>query len=241
MNILLNGFCGKMGQAVYNLIKSSGGDKKVTCGVDNNTKILNYKTNNDVCLMSNIFLAKNCDVVLDFSNTSALGGVLNFCVSHKIPLVIATTGFSRTQEQDIILASKHIPIFKCANFSFGVAVFTQAVKYLTSKLTGYDIEVVETHHKKKLDAPSGTALNIVKAINQTKLDVGELSNKLTVHSLRGGGVVGEHCVEFLGMFDKIKIEHTAFSRDSFAYGAMLALDYIKDKPAGLYDNILDLK
>jgi len=184
------------------------------------------------------------DVAIDYSHPSLLSDILYYGLKSKTPLVIATTGYTLEQEKEIVEASQNIPIFKSSNYSFGVEVVTQVLKQISSSLeTDYDIEIVEKHHQHKVDAPSGTALHLANTINeslQVKKEIvnghqgKRLSHELAVHSIRGGSVVGEHSVYFLGQDEVIEISHVAQSKAIFAHGSIKAAKFIIGKKPGLY-------
>ena len=243
MNVILNGFCGQMGQVVYKLSKKDE-DINICYGVDNLSLITKLEKNVDVKLTDNIFSIREGDVVLDFSRASAIRGLLNYCVKNQKPLVIATTGHNELEEREILHASQFIPIFKSGNFSLGMQTTLELVKFASSALRDYDIELVETHHNKKLDVPSGSAKMILGEINSSRpnsrVNLGRNNNGLRdknevgVHSVRGGGVNGEHTVYFLGQNEIVTISHTALSREVFGEGALKAVKFLKDKKPGLY-------
>lgn len=246
MKVAINGFLGQMGQSLYNLLKSDN-EIEVVCGIDKkqfNQSTLNNFSN--LLLSNNIYDAKNCDVIIDFSSYLALEQLLDFCVKNKKALIIATTGHSTYQEQAIYNASKFIPIFKSGNFSQGVYIFLQAIKEVAKKTLDFDVEIIETHHNKKVDVPSGTAKMMFNEVKGVRLDsfanVGRrntlLKKKLEeigIHSIRGGGVVGQHKILFLDKFESISITHTAFSREVFCVGVIKACKFIKNKDKGLYE------
>lgn len=246
MKILINGFFGKMGQKVYALSKNYD-DIEVVCGVDNQDKIsAMQKEIQGVTILSNISLAKGCDVVIDFSHSLALESVLEFCTTNHTPLVIATTGHTKQQQDEIVRASHFIPIFKASNLSVGVWHFMNIIKKAVEKLSDFDIEIIETHHASKVDSPSGTAktmFDTVKSVRKNaKMIAGrnENSNRrqkddVGVHSIRGGGVCGEHSIVFLSQNEEIKISHRASCTDEFAKGALIASKFILAKKNGLFD------
>lgn len=247
MLVAINGFFGQMGQMVYSEVLKSN-DFEFAGGIDKVDKEKSLSKNNYILnsdkskIFGDIFMIKRCDGVIDFSNPSALNQVLNFCLDRRVPLVLATTGLNESDERKVEFASKYIPIFKSSNLSLAVQVLCELVSTATEKLKNYDIEIVETHHNKKKDAPSGTAIMIANKIAETNKILSlttetkrpPMENIVGVHSLRGGGVVGEHEVFFLGERDSIKITHTAYSREIFARGALDAMRFLKGKQKGLY-------
>lgn len=188
------------------------------------------------------------DVVIDFSHPSVLQKELEFCVQKHIPAVLASTGYSAEQIEQIRQAAKLIPIFYTANMSLGVnlmdALCRQAAKILSGQ---YDIEIIEKHHNQKVDAPSGTALLLADGINEAldepytyEFDRHSKRKKrskteIGISSVRGGTIVGEHTVLFAGNNECIEIKHTAYSKTVFANGALNAAIWLTKQPAGLYD------
>ena len=172
-------------------------------------------------------------------------------------MVIGTTGFTDDQIKEIKELSKDVPVVLAPNMSIGVNLLFKLVQEAARALKGkgYDIEVVEMHHRFKKDAPSGTAVKIVDILKEETgiknvvygregiYENGRPSDEIAVFALRGGDVVGEHTVIFAGMGERIELTHKAGSRDIFAKGAVEAAKWIKDKPAGLYDmmDVLGLK
>ncbi len=244
--IILSGCNGKMGRAVTNLINEMQ-DCKVICGVDLYTEIANdYPVFTSPMLIPED-LIHNSDVIIDFSNPSALSGLLEFAVMKSLPAVISTTGLSDTQVSLVKAASEKIPVFFSANMSLGVNLICELAKK-AAKVLGdtFDIEIVEMHHNQKIDAPSGTALMIADAIkgeleNDIKYEYDRHSkrekrtkNEIGIHAVRGGTITGEHEIIFAGLDEIIKISHSARSKSLFATGAVNAAKFICDKKSGLY-------
>jgi len=183
------------------------------------------------------------DVVIDFSHPKSLKGILSFALTHHVPVVLATTNYSEADERAIQEASKQIPIFKTANLSFGIQALLKAIKTLQELLPEADIEIVETHHRRKVDAPSGTAHMLVNALNDSHQSVvygrkGEqkrTANEIGVHSLRGGTVNGIHEVNFLLDDEVISIKHQAENKWVFVKGALKAATFVVKQTRGLYE------
>ena len=211
INILLNGCNGNMGKAIIEHVNKMP-DFNVLYGID--------KDNTD--LYNNI--TQKPDVIIDFSTVSATFAALNYAVENLVPIVIATTGFSQTDNQKIAEFAEAIPIFKSSNMSYAIHLFTNVASTLAKKLKNADIEIIEKHHRMKKDAPSGTALMLANSINK----------KCSISSIRGGGLVGEHSVLFLGENETIEITHTAYSRNIYAEGALDAARFIITKKNGLF-------
>jgi 4-hydroxy-tetrahydrodipicolinate reductase len=183
------------------------------------------------------------DVMIDFSNPANLSMLLDYATKNKKPLVIATTGFSEDQIKSIYDASNLAPIVYTANFSLGVTVFEEVLKMVTPILKDtFDIEVIEKHHNKKIDAPSGTAKMLVSAMNQDnefeevfgREGVAKRGKEIGVHALRGGTIVGEHSVIFAGEDEVLEIKHEAHSKNIFANGAIKAAEFLVGQEPGVY-------
>lgn len=189
------------------------------------------------------------DVVIDFSSPAALTALLEFCQKRRVPVVLATTGYSDEQLEQISAAACHIPIFRSANMSLGVNLLLDLVKKAASVLgDGYDIEIVERHHNRKVDAPSGTAKMLANAaadaLPYTPDYVYERESvrrprdkrEVGISAVRGGTIVGDHTVIFAGWDEVIELHHHAASRDVFASGALAAAKFLCAVEApGLYD------
>lgn len=245
MNILISGFSGKMGQVIYNCAKKDK-DLTVTEGFVLPSEVEACQAaNKEVFVFGDINQSKNCDVVIDFSHQSNVATVLNFCVANKKPLVLATTGLTQEDENKVLEASKVIPIFKSSNMSEGVFVLLNLIKSATKMLNGWDIEIIEKHHSAKKDSPSGTGLMMANQVTEIKKEA-ELvfgrnpssgkrqPQEVGIHAVRGGGIVGEHEIDFISETETIKITHEAFSKSVFADGALKAAKFIVNKEANLY-------
>jgi len=189
------------------------------------------------------------DVVVDFSNPSALESLIKFGSSNSIPLVFCTTGYSPEQIAMIENASKQIPVFRSGNMSLGINLLADLIRRACAVLgDGFDVEIIERHHRRKVDAPSGTALMLADAAasalpyesgyvyeRQSKRQPrGE--REIGISSVRGGTIVGVHEVIFAGLHEVIELKHTAESRDVFAAGAVRAAKFLAGAGApGLYD------
>ncbi|MDR0298287.1 MAG: 4-hydroxy-tetrahydrodipicolinate reductase [Streptococcaceae bacterium] len=187
---------------------------------------------------SDEFVKAGGDVLIDFGHPSALTETL----AAKMPTVIGTTGLSSVQMDEIRAASAEQPILYSANFSLGVAVLNHLVARANQLLAGWDVELIETHHNRKLDVPSGTANLLLDSLKTNKtLTIGRHENgardprEIGVHSVRGGNIAGIHEVEFLGADETVTLKHEAYSADIFAHGALTAAKWLVTRPAGLYD------
>ena len=240
--IILSGAGGRMGKAVSEAVALSG-DCEIVCGIDVSPVALPYPV-----YTTFEEIKEEADVIIDFSHHSALGAVLDYAKAHKLPAVIATTGHNEDECAYMEAASKEIPVFYSRNMSIGINLMIALTKKAAAVLgTSFDIEIVEEHHSKKLDAPSGTALMLADAIRDTldgnteyvydrHLERRERAKgEIGIHSVRGGSIVGEHEVIFAGKDEVVRIHHSAYSRDVFAKGALSAAAYLKEKPAGFYN------
>ncbi len=236
--IIISGCNGRMGRAVAERIAARD-DCRVVAGIDKNTSPLDFPV-----FASAEECTAQADVIIDFSNPSALPALLNFAVERKIPAVIATTGISGEGRALIDGAAGTVPVFFSANMSLGVSLLVELAKKAASVLgDDFDIEIVEKHHNQKLDAPSGTALMIADAIANGKRYVydrhGERRRRgrdeIGIHSIRGGNIVGEHEVIFAGTDEVITLSHSAASRGVFAVGAVNAALFLIGKQPGVYD------
>ena len=173
-----------------------------------------------------IFLA---DAIIDFTIPEASMENLAYVLQYKKPLVLATTGFNEEQTAKIRDAAKSIAIVFSPNMSIGINLLFDIVGEIAKKLgPGYDIEMVEAHHKAKKDAPSGTAKKLAQVI------ANDTARIITVHAVRAGDIIGDHTVIYAGMGERIEIKHQAHSRDVFVLGALKAVKWVAKKPAGLY-------
>ena len=188
---------------------------------------------------------KKCDVIIDFSHFSSISDILSYSVEHKTPVIIATTGHTEEQMAEITKASVNIPILKTTNTSLGVIILNDILSYATKLLKGFDIELIEKHHNRKIDAPSGTANTMLEIIREnldreTELVYGREGHKkrepkeIGVHVIRAGNIVGEHSVLFSKGDEIIEIKHEALSRRIFADGAADAATKLINKKNGLY-------
>lgn len=185
------------------------------------------------------------DIIIDFSHFSRIPNMLNFAVNNNIPIVICTTGYDDKILSQIKEASSKIPILLSSNTSIGINLMNDLVSKMAAVLNNFDIEILETHHNKKVDSPSGTAKTLFNIINETFENKMRLingregnhkrdKNEIGIHSIRGGSVVGEHRVIFYGDDESIEIKHSAMSKKIFVYGAIKAAKFLIGKKANLY-------
>lgn len=246
IKVLINGCNGKMGQVLAKeIIKTQ--DVEILCGVDRKDTGDNlFPVFTDVNSINLI-----PDVIIDFSVPVSTLKILEFANKYKIPTVIATTGLSDMDLEQIEKYSENFPIFRSANMSYEINLFSKLVANLAQKLPNSDIEIIETHHNRKIDSPSGTALILADSINEAlensmyyeynRHGKREKRNKkeIGIHSIRGGNEVGKHTVIFFGDNESFEITHNVTSRSVFASGAVKAAQFVVHKDAGLY-NMNDL-
>ncbi len=243
INIALFGCNGKMGQVISNLLENDN-DAKISFGFDVNTeKKSSYPVYDDISKIK-----EAADVVIDFSHPAMLGNVIKYCSDNSVGAVIATTGLSNEQTEEINELSKKVAVFRSANMSLGINLLINLVKKAASILEDkFDIEIIEKHHNQKIDAPSGTALMIADEISKTltndpsyvydrhSVRKKRTKNEIGLHAVRGGTIVGEHDVIFAGNDEIIEINHKAMSKEIFAVGSIKAAKFIADKKYGMYN------
>jgi len=245
IEVVLCGAAGRMGREIINFLQDEK-DIKIIAGVEatgNNwigKKISGVKICDDVLT---VIAMAQC--VVEFTNHTATMENLRKIKGYKKPYVIGTTGFSDEELKEIKDLSHCFPIFLAPNMSLGINHLYDLIKFSIKALADYEIEIIETHHHSKKDAPSGTARAIANVIKnerpETKFiygrqgDVGVRNDKeVGINAVRGGDVVGEHRVLFFGRGEFIELRHFATSRRCFANGAIEAVRFIVDKPSGLY-------
>ena len=198
-----------------------------------------------ISITSNVNTAlENSDGIIDFSSPESLYLYKDLAIQKRIPVVIGTTGYTDKEYAVLEEMSKHIAVLISPNMSLGVNLLFYLVEEAAKHLKDYDVEIMEIHHKRKKDAPSGTALKLAEIIKNVKglniiterhgRDALRKKNELGVFALRGGDVVGDHDVFFLGDGERIVLSHKAHSRMTFAKGAVFAIDELLEKPPGLY-------
>jgi 4-hydroxy-tetrahydrodipicolinate reductase len=190
--------------------------------------------------------AMPADVIVDFSTASAVPELVEWNLDRRMPMVICTTGLSEASNELISKAAKQFPILRSANMSLGINMIAAVLRRVSKTLSdaGFDIEILEKHHNKKLDAPSGTAIMLADSINssgdftyicdRSARREKRSTNEIGISSIRGGTIVGEHDVIFAGHDEIIELRHTALSRDVFAAGALIAAQFLVSKPPGMY-------
>lgn len=244
VKVIMHGCNGKMGQVITGLIKNDE-QARIVAGIDTYQGI-----ENEYPVFANI---KECDVeadvVIDFSNASAMEELLTVCGEKNLPVVLCTTGLSEEQLQKVEETSSKTAVLRSANMSLGVNLLMKLLKDAAKVLSpaGFDIEIVEKHHNQKVDAPSGTAIALADSINEAmdhsftyNYDRSQVRQKrekdeIGIVAVRGGTIVGQHDVIFAGADEVIEFQHTAYSKAVFGKGAIEAAKFLAGKPAGLYD------
>lgn len=242
MNILLNGANGRMGKEIILATKSQE-NMNIVCGFDREENLAEefpiYNNTQNI--------KENIDVIIDFSVPAATFKILEFAKVNKIPVVVATTGFSGGELEKIKEISKELPIFRSSNMSLDINLMASLVQKIAEVLSESDIEIIETHHNKKIDSPSGTAILLADAINDVfenkkeynfdRMNKREKRSKKEIgfSAIRGGNVVGEHTVQFFSDNETLEITHKSYSRQVFAEGALKAASFIVNQENGLYN------
>lgn len=241
--IIMRGCNGKMGRAITEIVKADE-NAEISAGIDifddghNSYPVFKTLEECDV----------QADVIIDFTAASEADELLDYCEKTGVPAVICTTGLSNEQVERINEVSGKTALLRSANMSLGINTIFKILKNISPLLAeaGYDIEIVEKHHNQKLDAPSGTALALADAVNESleeaysyKFDRSKdrakrPKNEIGISAVRGGTIVGEHEIIFAGEDEVIEIKHTAYSKRIFAKGAVEAAKFLAGKNAGLY-------
>ncbi len=240
IRILICGMNGRMGQQVLATVNTGYRDTVAVGGVDPNPCQGPLPCYTD---LSEVDIAADC--LIDFSHHSGTAALCAYAVSHGTPLVIATTGQTEEEMAMIRAAAEHIPVFYSANYSLGVALLVELAKKAAAAMPDADIEIVEKHHNRKADAPSGTALMIANAIKTVRAKASLLlgrsgmgkrtPDEIGIHAVRMGNIIGEHEVLIGTDSQTITIKHEAHSRSLFAEGAVAAAAFLVHREAGLYD------
>ena len=240
LKIIINGYSGSMGK-VLTKCANEDSEIEIICGASKDELDVPFKTYHKMSEVEEL-----ADVIIDFSHHSTIDDTLSYAIKTKTPIVIATTGFNDEELTKIKKASNIIPIFHSSNMSLGVNVLVKLVKEAAKSLNGFDIEIIEKHHNKKLDAPSGTAVMIANGVKEVLPDSEYIygrhgrsdkrsSNEIGIHAIRGGTIVGEHTTIFAGHDEVVEIKHTAQSKDIFAKGAIAAAKFLVKQEAGYYN------
>ncbi|MBE6537066.1 MAG: 4-hydroxy-tetrahydrodipicolinate reductase [Ruminococcaceae bacterium] len=242
MNILINGILGFMGKEVHKLCEASYRGSKFICGVD---AFADGNESNVYAALEDVKNINEVDCIVDFSHHSASPALLAYAIEKSVPVVLATTGHTDEEINLIYEASKKIPVFYSANMSLGIALLVELAKKTAEAMPDAEIEIIEKHHNRKLDAPSGTALMIANALKEVRPDSyanngrsgqgKRTKEEIGIHAIRMGNIVGEHEVIIGTENQTITLRHEAHSRALFAEGALAAAAFIIGKSAGLYD------
>lgn len=235
MKIILNGACGRMGQVITRIAE--------------NNKEYEIVAPVDICGGEGVYKALHdyegdADVIIDFSHHSATPVLLAYATARKIPLVIAATGHTEDEIALIHEAAKEIPVFFSYNMSLGIAVLCSLAKSAVSFYPDADVEIVEVHHNRKLDVPSGTALMLAEAVKKVRSDAELLvgrhqngkrpKNEIGIHSLRMGNVFGEHEIKIATDNEVLTLKHEVKDRALLGDGALRAALFTVKQTAGLY-------
>ena len=266
-NLILSGCNGYMGRVVTAVVKDDPA-VSISAGIDIDSRQLdNYPVFASPDALSGdaggcgaggddaggcdagagVRLAFKADVILDFSSPSALKGLLALGMSRNIPLILCATGYSREQISDIDKASRQIPVFRSGNMSLGINLLADLIQRACAVLgEDFDIEIIERHHRRKVDAPSGTALMLADAatsalpydpdyvFERQSARKPRDAHEIGISAVRGGTIIGIHDVLFAGHDEVIELRHTAASREVFAVGALRAVKFIVGKRPGMY-------
>ncbi len=243
--IIMCGCNGAMGRTISRIVADDP-DAEIVAGIDIEPKFATgeYPVYKDLSECK-----EEADALIDFSSPKALDGILSYCKETKVPGVLCTTGYSEEQLAKIEEASKEAAFLRSANMSLGVNTIMDLIRKATQVLApeGFDIEIVEKHHNKKADAPSGTALALADSINEvadppydyifdrSQRRAPREKKELGISAVRGGTIVGDHDVIFAGEDEVITISHRAYSKAVFGKGAVSAAKYMKGKGAGMYN------
>lgn len=244
IRLIIHGCNGKMGQVISKLAAEDE-EIDIVAGIDRfDGKENPYPVfeNMEKCDIP-------ADVVIDFSNAQAVDALLQSCAQRKLPVILCTTGLSEKQLELVKKTAKKTAVLRSANMSLGINLLMKLLKDAAKvlALAGYDMEIIEKHHNKKVDAPSGTALALADSINEALDDAYTYKydrsrerkvrdkHEIGISAVRGGTIVGEHEVMFAGEDEVIRFSHTAYSKAVFGKGALEAAKFLARKPAGLYD------
>ncbi len=243
IRIIMRGCNGHMGRVITDIVANDA-EAAIVAGID----ITGQMGNTYPVYMDLASVQEEADVLIDFSSPKELTGLLADAKAINLPLVLCSTGYTAEQIREIQEAAKEQPILRSANMSLGVNVVSRLIQTAASVLMkeGFDVDIVEKHHRRKLDAPSGTALALADAIQEVLSEeynyVFDRSqrreqrpvNEIGISAVRGGTIVGEHEIIFAGRDEVIEIKHTAYSREIFGKGAVVAAKYLAGKGPGLY-------
>ena len=242
MNILLNGSQGFMGREVTRLCNEGFRGAHLAFGVDPSA---NASADLPVFnSLDDVTSTEKVDCIIDFSHHSATPALIDFAVRNDLPIVIATTGHTSNEEYAILKASEKIPVFYSRNMSLGIALLIELAKTAATAMPDADIEIIEKHHNRKIDAPSGTAFMIAEGISSVRPDVyanngrngmcRREKNEIGIHAIRMGNIIGEHEVYICTNSQTITLKHEAHNRGLFAEGAIAAAEFLIGQEPGFY-------
>ena len=244
VKIIMHGCNGHMGQVISDIVEKDP-DAEIVAGIDIADQGKNSYpvfTDIDACQVG-------ADAIIDFSSAKATDKLLQYSAARQIPVVLCSTGLSQEQLAKVEETSRKVAVLKSANMSLGINTLLKLVQDAARVLAaaGFDMEIVEKHHRLKLDAPSGTALALADSINEAMDNqyhyVYDRSQKrekrddkeIGISAVRGGTIVGEHEIIFAGQDEVIEFKHTAYSKAIFGKGVVEAAKFLAGKPAGRYD------
>ena len=241
MDVLICGIGGRMGREVASLTLDGCRGSRPVAGFD----VLPVDTREFPSYTDWATVKEQPDCIIDFSHHAGTASMLNYAVANKVPVVLSTTGHTEEELACIREAAKQIPVFFSANMSVGIALLAELAKKTAKAMPDAEIEIIEKHHNRKLDAPSGTALLLAEAIKtvrtKAKLIFGRCGqgkrdpNEIGVHAIRMGNIVGDHEIIVGTDYQTITLRHEAHSRALFAEGAICAAEFLIKQPAGLYN------
>ena len=242
VKIIMHGCNGHMGQVISGIVEKDP-DAEIVAGIDIADQGKNSYpvfTDIDACQVE-------ADAIIDFSSAKATDKLLEYSAARQIPVVLCSTGLSQEQLAKVEETSRKVAVLKSANMSLGINTLLKLVQDAARVLAaaGFDMEIVEKHHRLKLDAPSGTALALADSINEAmdnqyhyvydRSQKREKRDEIGISAVRGGTIVGEHEIIFAGQDEVIEFKHTAYSKAIFGKGAVEAAKFLAGKPAGRYD------
>lgn len=239
MRILINGIGGHMGRQVEQLVQAGYRGAEFAGGADP------FVTDRADCVKNLADSTAEADCIVDFSHHSCTADLLAYATQRNLPVVLATTGQTEEEKQMIRDAAARIPVFYAANYSLGIALLAEMAKKVAAAMPEAEIEIIEKHHDRKLDAPSGTALALAEAIREVRPESTNVCGRngqgkrtpgeIGIHAIRMGNIVGEHEIMIGTPNQTITLKHEAHDRALFAEGALAAAEFLVKQPAGFYD------
>ena len=253
LKVAINGLTGRVGYELLKVINSNAGRYQLS-----NTPVAEFVGTGERGFDLASVSSQNTQVVIDFSAPDLCDEVLNICIKYNLPLVIGTTGFNDVQLQQIEAAAQKIPIILSPNMSLSVNVLFKVCQMVAARLSGAEVEITESHHRYKKDAPSGTAIRLGEAIADARghdfkqvacynrygnQNTARASEEIGFSVIRGGDIVGRHSVEFIYDGEILNLTSEITNRGSFASGALYAAEFLVKQSAGLYtmEDVLGLR